>query len=341
MKRSMKRSWILGLPLLALPVLGTACGGGRYVPTAEETLAREVAIQHETERAAWTPPVLLWQLQPGIPGEDGPSWVLGSMPYGLELPDALPAPHDEVPSRAEYVFIDQDPESFTLEALQASQRMSRRERLDRMMPAASWTNLRELMASTAESDLRQIKPWLLWLHLGRIRAAEAHAIGEGRPPVLGIPSSASMLRELNLEARSHGHQLGTLDSVEFAIAEYDQTPPALWIERVQFELANPDVSRGRAIDMRRAYLSRDEAQIRSACLASVGTDEAVLAQHNALVTARATRWLPIIEASARRGSTFVAIDVCTLLGEHGLLEQLYGTGLRIERLGSVPGTERP
>ncbi len=337
----MKPSWVLALPFV-LPLLSTACGGSsRYVPTEEETQAREAAIQRQTDRAAWTPPVLLWQLQPGIPGEDGPSWVVGSMPYGLELPDALPAPHDEIPSRAEYVFVDQDPASFTLEALQASQRLSRRERLDRMMPAASWTNLRELMTSTSESDLRQIKPWLLWLHLGRVRAAEAHAIGEGRPPVLGVPSSASMLRELHLEAQRHGHQLGSLDTVELAIAEFDQSPSALWIERVQFELANPDVSRGRAIDMRRAYLSRDEDQIRAACLASVGTDEAVLAQHNALVNARATRWLPIIEASARRGSTFVAVDVCTLLGEHGLLEQLYTTGLRIERLGSAPGTERP
>ena len=341
MEPKMNRSWVLALSLLALPSLSTACGGSPYVASEDETHAREAAIQRQTDRAAWTPPVLLWQLQPGIPGEDGPSWIVGSMAYGLELPDALPAPHGEIPSRAEYVFVDQDPESFTLEALRASQRLSRRDRLDRMMPPASWTNLRELMTSTSESDLRQIKPWLLWLHLSRVRAAEAHAIGEGRPPVLGVPSSASMLRELHLEARRHGHQLGTLDSVEMAIAEFDHFPPALWIQRVQLELVNPDVSRGRAIDMRRAYLSRDEDQIRAACLASVGTDEPVLAQHHALVSARASRWLPIIEASARRGSTFVAVDVCTLLGEHGLIEQLYGTGLRIERLGAAPGTERP
>jgi uncharacterized protein YbaP (TraB family) len=262
------------------------------------------------------------------------------MPYGLELPDALPAPHDEVPSRAEYVFIDRDPEAFALDALQSSQRLARRERLDRMLPAASWASLRELMPDTAEAELRQIKPWVLSLHIERVRAAEAHAIGESRPPVLGVPSSASMLRELVLEARSHGHQLGTLDSPETAIAEFDGSPSALWAERLQFELSNPDVSRGRAIDMRRAYLSRNESQIREACAASAGTD-ALRTQHNTLVQQRATRWLPIIETSARRGSTFVAVDVCTLLGEHGLLEQLYTTGLRIERLGAAPGTERP
>lgn len=336
----MRRSHLF-LALFALPSLGAACGGGRYVPTEEETHAREAAIQRQADRAAWTPPVLLWQLQPGVPGEDGPSWILGSLPYGVELPDALPAPHDEVPSRAEYVFVDRDPEAFTLEALQASQRLNRRERLDRMLPAASWASLRELMEGTSESELRQLKPWLLWLHIDRVRAAEAHAIGESRPPVLGVPSSASMLRELLLEARSHGHQLGSLDTPETAIAEFDASPSVLWAQRLGFELSNPDVSRGRAIDMRRAYLSRDETQIRAACLASVGPEEAVIAQHNALVSARAARWLPVIETSARRGSTFVAVDVCTLLGENGLLEQLYTTGLRIERLGAAPGTERP
>ena len=336
----MKRSSLIFAFPLAL--LHGACGGGsRYVPTEQETHAREVAIRREADRAAWTPSVLLWQLQPGVPGEDGPSWILGSMPYGIELPDALPAPHDEIPSRAEYVFVDRDPESFTLDALEASQRAGRRDRLDRMIPAASWTTLRELMPDTQEAELRQIKPWVLWLHVERVRAAEAHAIGESRPPVLGVPSSASMVRELVLETRSHGHQLATLDSVETVIAELDSAPASFWADRLQFELANPDVSRGRAIDMRRAYLSRDEAQIRQACLSSVGSEEAALAQHNAFVRARAARWVPLIETSARRGSTFVVVDVCTLLGAEGLLEQLYTTGLRIERLGAAPGTERP
>jgi uncharacterized protein YbaP (TraB family) len=95
------------------------------------------------------------------------------------------------------------------------------------------------------------------------------------------------------------------------------------------------------IQLREAYASTDENRIREACSVPSALDPERVALERAVVAARATRWLAVVEQHARRGGTLIAVDACTLLQDDGLLAQLYGTGLRIQRLGAPPGTERP
>jgi uncharacterized protein YbaP (TraB family) len=322
-------------------VLG--CGGTQQTESSEEREARQAALIRQQLRETWTPPVLLWQVAVGTPGESEPSWILASLPYGATLHDALPEPHDRVVERATRVVLEVDPGSLELPALYETYHLGRRDRLDRMLGATAWGQLRtEMGGLLPDAQLRQLQPWVLTLHIGRIRMAEAEATAEGRRIVAGAASTASVSNELLEQARRRGTETAWLDpDPSTYIADLEEIGTDHWVLALREELESVEAVRARMGQLRDAYASTDENRIREACATPSTIDPELVTLERAVVAARATRWLPIVEQHARRGGTLIAVEACTLLQDDGLLAQLYGTGLRIQRLGAPPGTERP
>jgi uncharacterized protein YbaP (TraB family) len=329
--------------LAALAAGSSACGGAQSGESSEEREARQAALIRQQLRESWTPPVLLWQVAVGGTGESEPSWIMAALPYGATLHDALPAPHDQVIERATRVVVEVDPAALELPALYETHRLGRRERLDRMLGAAAWGQLRSEMGQLLpDTELRQLRPWVMAVHVARIRMAEAEAAAESRRAVPGAASTASVTGELLDVARTRGVETATLDSDPAAyIADIEAIAPEHWVLALREELESADPVRARMGHLREAFESRDENRVREACAEGNTLDPEAAAQLRTITTARATRWLAAVEQHARRGSTLIAVDACTLLVENGLLAQLYGTGLRIQRLGAPPGTERP
>lgn len=330
---------------LAIGVLASSlagCGGAQQGESVEEREAREAALIRQQLRESWTPPVLLWQITVGV-GEGQPSWVMASMPYGATLHDALPAPHDQILSRATQVVAEVDPGALELPALYETYHLSRRDRLDRLLGATAWGELHtELGSLLPDASLRTIRPWVLSLHVARIRMAEAEADAEQRRRVAGAASTSSVTSELIELARTRGTPTQWLDADPATyIADYEAIDQAHWVLMLREQLESTDAARTRMEHLRTAFASRDEGQVRSACEEVNDNDPEAAALQHALVGTRATRWLPEVERHVRQGGTLVAVDACTLLGENGLLALLYGSGLRIQRLGAPPGTERP
>ncbi len=326
---------------VAIGALG-GCGGAQ-TESSDERDAREAALIRQQLRESWTPPVLLWQVAEGAVGEHEPSWVMAAMPYGATLHDALPAPHDEILGRATHVVAEVDPGALELPALYESYRLSRRERLDRLVGAGPWAALRtEVGALLPEATLRTIRPWVLSVHIARIRMAEAEADADDRRRVPGAASTSSVTTELIEFARTRGTATEWLDPDPTTyISDIEAIDQSHWVLALQDQLESADASRARMDHLRVAFASSDESQVRAACAEVNGNDAEAGVQLRAMVGVRAQRWLPEVEAHVRRGGALVAIDACTLLADNGLLALLYGTGLRIQRLGAPPGTERP
>ncbi|GAB4201012.1 MAG: hypothetical protein OHK0013_12580 [Sandaracinaceae bacterium] len=324
-------------------VLCAGCGGAQQTESSEEREARQAALIRQQLRESWTPPVLLWQVAAGSTGLSEPSWIFASLPYGSTLHDALPEPHDRVVARATRMVLEVDPGSLELPALYETYHLGRRDRLDRMLGTTAWGQLRaEMGGLLPDTVLRQLQPWVLALHVGRIRMAEAEATAEGRRIVPGAASTASVSNDLLEQARRRGIETAWLDPDPATyIADFEEIGTDHWVLALREELEAIDVVRARMTQLREAYASRDETRIREACTAASTLDPEAASLQTALVAARARRWLPVVEQHARRGSTLIAVDACTLLQDDGLLAQLYGTGLRLQRLGAPPGTERP
>jgi uncharacterized protein YbaP (TraB family) len=334
------------LPLAGSLVFGVlaeaGCGGAQQGESAEEREAREAALIRQQLRESWTPPVLLWQVTVGV-GESQPSWVMASMAYGSTLHAALPEPHDQILERASHVVAEVDPGALELPALYETYRLSRRDRLDRLLGAGPWSALHtELGELLPDATLRTIRPWVLSLHVSRIRMAEAEADAEERRRVAGAASTSSVTSELVELARTRGTATEWLDADPAVyIADLETISQDHWVLALREQLESADAARMRADRLRVAFASRDESQVRVACAEVNANDPEAAALQSQLVGARAQRWLPAVEQHVRRGGALVAIDACTLLADNGLLAQLYGTGLRIQRLGAPPGTERP
>ncbi|MBX7191851.1 MAG: TraB/GumN family protein [Sandaracinaceae bacterium] len=339
------RSRALAAGALAVTtLLGAAwgCGGGQQTESAEEREAREAALIRQQLHDSWTPPVLLWRVTVGV-GESTPSWVMAALPYGATLHDALPAPHDAILDRTTHVVAEVDPGALELPALYESYRLSRRDRLDRLLGAGAWAELRtELGQLLPEATLRTIRPWVLALHVSRIRMAEAEADADQRRRVAGAASTSSVTSELIEFARTRGTETEWLDADPTTyIADYEAIEQAHWVLTLRDELESMDAARARMEHLRTAFASRDESQVRAACAEVNANDPEATLQAHTLIGVRAQRWLPEVERQLRRGGALVAIDACTLLADNGVLALLYGTGLRIQRLGAPPGTERP
>lgn len=332
---------------VALAVLvmtqGAACGGAQGGESSEEREAREAALIRQQLRDSWTPPVLLWQVTVGATGAHEPSWILASLPYGATLHSALPAPHDRILEQATHVVAEVDPAALELPALYETHRLSRRERLDRLLGAGAWGQLRTEMGQLLpDATLRQIRPWVLAMHVSRIRMAEAEALAEERRPVAGAASTASVTSELIEVARTRGTETAWLDpDPSTYIADIEAVDDDHWVLALREQLESPDTVRARMGHLREAYASTDEARIREVCGEASTLDPEGAAQARTIIGVRAQRWLPEVEQHVRRGGALVTIDACTLLADNGVLALLYGTGLRIQRLGAPPGTERP
>ncbi len=320
-----------------------ACGGAQSGESSEEREAREAALIRQQLRETWTPPVLLWQISVGTTGEQAPSWIMASMAYGATLHDAMPAPHDRILDQATRVVAEVDPGALELPALYESHRLGRRDRLDRLLAAGAWNQLRvEMNQLLPDTELRQIMPWVLDIHVARIRMAEAEADAEERRRVVGAASTASVTNELIEHARTRGTETTWLDPDPATyIADLQAIDTAHWVLSLREQLETPDSARARMTHLREAFASRDEARVRTACGEVGNLDPEAAAQARAIIGARAQRWLPEVEGHVRRGGALVAIDACNLLAENGVLALLYGSGLRIQRLGAPPGTERP
>ena len=331
---------VLGSSLLT-PTSG--CGGAQNGESAEEREAREAALIRQQLRESWTPPVLLWQVAEGAVGQHEASWVMASMPYGATLHDALPAPHDEILDRANHVVAEVDPGALELPALYETYRLSRRDRLDRLLGAGAWAGLRtEVGDLLPEAQLRTIRPWVLSLHIARIRMAEAEADADQRRRVPGAASTSSVTNELIEFARTRGTPTEWLDAEPTTyISDIEAIDQSHWVLALRDQVESADAARARMDHVRVAFASRDESQVRAACAEVNGNDPEAGVQLRAMIGVRAQRWLPEVEQHVRRGGALVAIDACTLLADNGLLALLYGTGLRIQRLGAPPGTERP
>jgi uncharacterized protein YbaP (TraB family) len=328
---------------LLLGALATpACGGAPLGESAEDREAREAVLVRERLWESWTPPVLLWQVTVGV-GEGEPSWVMASMTYGATLHATLPAPHDEVLVRAARVVAEIDPGALELPALYEDHRLARRGRLDRLLGAGAWGALRtELGGLLPDTTLRSIRPWVLNLHVARVRMAEAEADADGRRRVAGAASTSSVTSELIERVRARGTATEWLDADPATyIADLEAISQDHWVLALREQLESADAARARAGRLRSAFASRDESRIRAACGETHTNDPEAAVLQSQLVGARAQRWLPTVEEHVRRGGALVLIDACNLLGEGGLLALLYGTGLRIQRLGAPPGTERP
>ncbi len=330
-------------PLVAISLALSACGGAQSTESSEDSEARQAALIRAQLRESWTPPVLLWQVQVGATGEQEPSWIMAALPYGATLHAALPEPHDRILERATRVVAEVDPGALELPALYETYRLGRRERLDRMLGAAAWGQLRtEVGQLLPEAELRQLRPWVLAAHVGRIRMAEAEAAAEERRAVVGAVSTSSVTNELLDVARTRGTEVAWLDAdPSVYLADIETVPAEHWLLALREELEQPDAVRTRMAHLREAFASTDENRIREACAESNTLDPEAAAQARIVIGLRAQRWLPVVEQHIRTGGALVAIDACTLLLDNGLLAQLYGTGLRIQRLGAPPGTERP
>ncbi len=338
MRRAQGSYASLGLSLVLL----AGCGGAPRGESSEERERREAALMREELRASWTPPVLLWQVS--VAASDGaPSFVLASMPYGTTLSSALPAPHDELLGRVTSLVVDVDPSALELPALYDTYRLPRRERLDRLLGASAWTALvGEVGALLPESALRTIEPWVLTLHVERVRMAEAEADADERRRVPGAVSTSSMTSELVEEARRRGTTIGWIDDDPATyIGDLTSVARAHWVLALRELLEDTDAARTRAEHLRAAYASRDEGQLRAACEEVGANDPDAGEVRRELLAHRAERWLPAVEGHLRHGGTLVALDACTLVADGGLLSLLYGTGLGVQRLGAAPGTERP
>lgn len=337
--------WRGGAFALAALVLTCAasCGGAQGGESSEEREAREAALIRQQLRDSWTPPVLLWQVTVGATGEHEPSWILASLGYGATLHSALPAPHDRILERATHVVAEVDPGALELPALYDTHRLGRRDRLDRMLGAGAWGQLRSEMGQLLpEPALRQIRPWVLALHVSRIRMAEAEADAEERRRVPGAASTSSVTSELIEVARTRGTETAWLDADPATyISDVEGIDDEHWVLALREQLESADLVRARMGHLREAYASTDEARIREVCSEASTLDPEGAVQARAIIGIRAQRWLPEVEQHVRRGGAIVAVDACTLLADNGLLALLYGTGLRIQRLGAPPGTERP
>lgn len=336
------RSVSVALAALSLTCVA-ACGGAQSGESSEEREAREAALIREQLRASWTPPVLLWQVTVGATGEHEPSWILASLGYGATLHAALPEPHDRILEQATHVVAEVDPAALELPALYDTHRLGRRDRLDRMLGAGAWSQLRTDMAQLLpDATLRQIRPWVLAMHVSRIRMAQAEAIAEERRVVEGAVSTASVTSELIEVARRRGTETAWLDPDPATyIADIEAVADAHWVLALREQLESVDTVRARMAHLREAYASTDEARIREVCAEANTLDPEGATQTRVIIGVRAQRWLPEVEQHVRRGGALVSIDACTLLADNGLLALLYGTGLRIQRLGAPPGTERP
>lgn len=328
--------------LLAASLALAACGGAQQGESPEERERREAVLLRQQLRASWTPPVLLWQITVGV-GEGQPSWVMATMAYGATLHDALPAPHDEIVARAGHVVAEVDPAALELPALYESHTLPRRERLDRLLGAGPWTQLRTEMGTLLpEASLRTIAPWVLSLHLSRVRMAEAEADADRRRRVVGAASTSSVTSELIEAARRRGTPTEWLDVDPLTyIADFEAIEQPHWLLTLREQLESADTARARAEHLRAAFASREEGRVREACREVNDNDPEAPQERRTLIGVRAQRWLPEVEQHVRRGNALVAVDACTLLADNGLLALLYGTGLRIQRLGASPGTERP
>lgn len=339
--RTARAARLVGVIAL-IGVLTSACGASQSAEQLREQEAREDALMRYEARARWTPPVLLWQVS-DAGGERAPSWLLATLPFGATLPSALPAPHDEVLEQARSVVIDVDPSVLDLEFLAERHPLPRRERLDRLLGAGAYAALEAIVGQRLPAArLRAIEPWVASLHVTRVRMAEAEADAEGRRRVAGAVSSSSMVHELAEVARRRGLTLAELDADPTVyLQDLQVIARPHWVLALQAQLEQPDWDRERARALREAYESRDEARIAEACGQVNENDADATRERRTLLGVRAQRWLPDVEAALRRGGTLVAIDVCSVVPDNGLLSLLYGTGLHVQRLGAPAGTERP
>lgn len=315
----------------------SACGGAAVV---EDDRRSETHVEHvedvpqSSAAESRTPPVLLWQVTAGA--ADEPSWILASLSFGADLSSALPAPHDRVLERAGRIVADVDPAALELPALYDAYRLGRHERLDRMLGAPAWVHLRsEVGALLPEATLRQIRPWVLALHFTRVRMAEAEA--SPASPATGAGSTSNLTRELIERARASGRPTEWLDPDPAThVADLERLPGSFWILALREALEAPEAVRARLVGIRDAYRSRHEGRVREACAAPSTLDADAPGHTSTLIATRVQRWLPEVERQLRRGGALVAVDACILLAENGLLAALYGTGLRIRRLGGAP-----
>jgi uncharacterized protein YbaP (TraB family) len=233
-------------------------------------------------------------------------WLFGTI-HDVGADDVPPAAWRSLDAAARLVseLGDDEPDRARLAQLA---RLPWGQVLDHMLSADDWWNLVIALAGAMSQDeLRHARPWFA---LVRLRAHITHAV------------QPSMDAALAATARRRGLAVEPLESWEQQLVALDASVTAADLSTA---------IRGRstaACDLAAlvsAYRARDLPLL---------TRMLVIADRAELVVERNQRWMPQLErhlAEPGPGSTFVAVGLGHLLGDHGLPAMLARAGYTVER----------
>jgi uncharacterized protein YbaP (TraB family) len=261
-------------------------------------------------------PPFLWRVE----GPNGPSWLLGTMHFGVSLSELSPLIFEHF-DEARVAVLEADVRQINLMELMTLAQLPDGRSLRDELGDEVWGRIQSALGTQLPMvGLERMQPWFLETALmatvlppsqpmDMVLLQRAEQAGQTLEFLEGWRDQMDMMNALPFE-----------DSVEDLLRWIDER------EEVEQEL----------LDLVAAYRDGDADRI-----VAIMFDPEELAEranfYEQVMFRRNDNWMPTIVEAVERGGVFVAVGLGHLLGPRGLVAQLRERGYTVDRLGTGDG----
>jgi uncharacterized protein YbaP (TraB family) len=304
---------------LFFALLWAACGHGQATVATHGEGPRATSTPASTPG---TPGLFLYE----ISGQNGPSYVLGTIHIGFSFEEVLTESARQAFAQSRRVWMEADVSSANPQELIGAALLPQDQSLHRILGDAMWADLVQALGQQIPPPmLDRLKPWLpaLVLGLGHLEQALDQVKPGGRAKRMDL--------ELMEQAQKAGKQLHFFETLDEQMAVFESIPEAEQLKELSHSLSDGGNEEGRA--MLQAFANGDEVALEHALFAEMQRDESP-GFYTALLDSRNARWLPLVDQEVATGAAFIAVGAAHLYGDKGLLSELKKRGHAVKRVGN-------